>query len=350
MRLVTFRIPTANGPVERVGALLPDERVVDLSAGYAAYALSRNAGSPTRAYELTAGRMPVDMIRFFEGGHTTREVAETALGFISDIIRRGDTPRAPQGETVVYDRSSVKLLAPVPRPTRIRDYLTYSAHAGGSGLTLPEAFSEMPICYKGNPYSVIGPDDEILWPAYTDQLDYELELGFYIGKEGRNIPVEQAGEYIAAVTIFNDVSARDIQLREMTLTIGPSKGKDFCNVMGPCAVTPDEVDEFSLVMRARVNGELWSEGTSRERQFSFAEVVAWASYCETIYPGEFLAVGTVGGGCGYELNRWLKPGDLLELEAEGIGVLRNRIGHREQVPANAGLRSYRIPARVGAAH
>jgi 2-keto-4-pentenoate hydratase/2-oxohepta-3-ene-1,7-dioic acid hydratase in catechol pathway len=201
----------------------------------------------------------------------------------------------------------------------------------------------MPICYKCNTLSVIGPEEEILWPAYTEMLDYELEIGFYIGKQGRNIPVEEAGEYIAAVTIFNDVSARDIQMREMTLTIGPSKGKDFCTVMGPCAVTMDELDEFGLQMRARVNGEIWSEGTSKHRRFSFAEVVAWASYCETIYPGEFLAVGTVGGGCGLELNRWIKPGDLVELEVDGIGVLRNRVGQKETPPPNAGIKSFPGP-------
>lgn len=350
MRLVTFRVPAGAESGERVGALLPEDRVVDLRAGYAAHLLAQGAGSSASAQEQAAARIPADMIGFFAGGRATRAVAEEALGFVADRLRAGDRPRGPRGEAVIHDPAAVKLLAPVPRPTRLRDYLTYTAHASGSGLKLPEAFYEMPICYKGNPYSVIGPDEELLWPAYTDQLDYELELGFYIGKQGRNLSPEEAGEYIAAVTIFNDVSARDIQIREMSLTIGPSKGKDFCNVMGPCAVTPDELDEYNLVMRARVNGEVWSEGTSRERQFSFAEVVAWASYGETIYPGEFLAVGTVGGGCGLELNRWIQPGDLVELEVDGIGVLRNRVGQREQVPPGAGLKSYHIPAPVGAAH
>jgi len=334
MRLVTFRPTSASGAGNRIGALLPDDRIIDLAASYAA------------AAPASTSQMPAQMIPFFEGGRTTREMAETVVGFATEKLRQGDRPRGPHGEALVFDQAAVKLLAPVPRPTRMRDYLTYSAHAGGSGLQLPDAFYEMPICYKGNPYSVIGNDEEILWPAYTDQLDYELEIGFYIGKEGRNIAADRANEYIAAVTIFNDVSARDVQMREMSLSIGPSKGKDFSNVMGPCAVTLDEIDEWGLVMRARVNGEVWSEGTSRERAFSFAQVVAWASYSETIYPGEFLAVGTVGGGCGYELNRWLAPDDLLELEVEGIGVLRNRIGQKEQVPDGAGLQSYRIPTRA----
>jgi 2-keto-4-pentenoate hydratase/2-oxohepta-3-ene-1,7-dioic acid hydratase in catechol pathway len=112
----------------------------------------------------------------------------------------------------------------------------------------------------------------------------------------------------------------------------------------------DELDEFAIGMRALVNGEVWSEGSSKGRAFSFAQVVAWASYCETIYPGEFIAVGTVGGGCGLELGRWLQPGDLLELEMDGIGVLRNRIGAKESVPANAGLKTYHGAPPVGATH
>lgn len=343
MRLVTFRSMPGNGHGERIGALLADGRIVDLVNGFAAAQGARRNGSGGASADT---EMPSEMIAFFEGGRVTREMAESVLGSAGEALRRGDEPRGPRGESVVYERDAVKLLAPVPRPRRIRDYLTYPAHAAGSGLALPEAFTSMPICYKGNPDTVIGTEEQIVWPAYSDQLDYELELGFYTAKGGRNIPAEAADEYIAAVTIFNDVSARDIQMFEMSLRIGPSKGKDFCNVMGPCAVTLDEIDEFNLKMQARVNGEVWTDAVSRERQFSFAEIVAWASYCEDLHPGEFIAVGTVGGGCGLELDRWLKPGDVVELEVEGIGVLRNRYGQKEQPPANAGLRTYQIPEPV----
>ncbi|MBA3753142.1 MAG: fumarylacetoacetate hydrolase family protein [Nitrospira sp.] len=339
MKLVTFR--SAAGPA-RVGALLPDAAVVDLQAAYAASA-SSGGRRASEAESNARERIPGDMIEFFAAGDPALEAAREAVAFAADSRTRGDNVLSREGHPIAFGDSETQLLAPVPRPTRIRDYLTYEAHGSASGLALPPAFSEMPICYKCNHLSVIGPEDEIVWPPYTDRLDYELEIGFYIGKAGRNIRVEEAPEYIAAVTIFNDVSARDIQLREMTLTIGPSKGKDFCTVMGPCAVTMDEIDEWNLVMRARVNGEVWSEGTSKNRRFSFAEVVAWASYSETIYPGEFLAVGTVGGGCGLELNRWIQPGDLVELEVEGIGTLRNRVGQRETVPAGAGLKSYPGP-------
>ncbi|MEO6043106.1 MAG: fumarylacetoacetate hydrolase family protein [Tepidiformaceae bacterium] len=339
MKLVTFRSPAGSA---RVGALQSDGSVADLQAAASA-SLVYAGGRASTSDSTAAERVPGDMIAFFAAGRSALDAATEAVGFVGDSLRRGDNILSTAGHPITFGSDAARLLAPVPQPTRIRDYLTYEAHGSGSGLALPPAFSEMPICYKCNPLSVIGPEEEILWPSYTDKLDYELEIGFYIGKMGRNIRVEEAPEYIAAVTIFNDVSARDIQLREMTLTIGPSKGKDFCTVMGPCAVTMDEIDEWNLNMRARVNGEVWSEGTSRNRRFSFAEVVAWASYCETIYPGEFLAVGTVGGGCGLELNRWIRPGDIVELEVDGIGVLRNRVGEKETTPPGSGLKSYPGP-------
>ncbi len=247
---------------------------------------------------------------------------------------------APDGAPAVLPRDTVRLLAPVPRPRRIRDYLTYSDHAAGSGLPVPPAFTSMPICYKCNTETVIGPGEPLLWPSYTGQLDFELELGFFTSGGGVNLPPDQAAGLIAGVTIFNDVSARDIQLFEMSLSIGPSKGKDFCTAMGPFVLTMDEVDEWAVEMTARVNGETWATGTTRNRQFSFAEVLAWASLDEPVHPGEFLALGTVGGGCGLELDRWIQPGDLVELEASGVGVLSNPVGARQIAPRGAGVPSY----------
>lgn len=130
------------------------------------------------------------------------------------------------------------------------------------------------------------------------------------------------------------------------MRIGPSKGKDFCNVMGPCITTMDEIDEWNIELTAKVNGEAWSKGTTANRRYSFAEVLAWASYCEDVHPGEFLAVGTVGGGCGLELDRWIQPGDVVELVSPQIGSLRNPIGSPEAAPADAGVPSYRGSARV----
>lgn len=240
------------------------------------------------------------------------------------------------------DVSEVRLLAPLPKPTRLRDYLTYRGHADGVGKGLPAAFEQMPVCYKGNHLAVIGPDEVVPWPAFTEQLDFELEIGFYVAGKGCNWSVSEAASHVAGLTLFNDISARDIQIFEMSMNIGPSKGKDFCNIMGPCMVTMDEVDEFSLELTASVNGEEWSRGSSRDRQYSCAEVLAWASYEEPVFPGEFLALGTVGTGCGAELDRWIQPGDIVELAASGIGVLRSEIGSKHiPPPKHAGLPSFR---------
>lgn len=325
MRLVTFAAAGSAEP--RLGALAGDE-VVDLAA----------MGKGEAAL--------VDMVSLFEAGEEGQRLAKQLLSAAYDAKSSGKPLPLSDGRPVMHPLAQVRLLAPVPRPRRIRDYLTYEQHASGVGAQVPEAFSRMPICYQGNVESVIGPDDEIVWPAYTNQLDFELEIGFFIGQGGRNISVVEAPRHIAGVTLFNDVSARDIQFFEMSTTIGPSKGKDFCNVLGPAVLTMDEVGEYAIGLTASINGDVCTRATTENRRYSFAEVLAWASYCEDVHPGEFLAVGTVGGGCGAELDRWVQPGDVVELEASGIGVLRNRIGHPEPVPDGAGLASYHGAPRM----
>jgi 2-keto-4-pentenoate hydratase/2-oxohepta-3-ene-1,7-dioic acid hydratase in catechol pathway len=285
------------------------------------------------AAESFAG-VATDMISFFESGAAGAGQARRAADIALSALDGGDLLDG------MHRLDSVTLKAPVPRPRRVRDYLTYSAHATGSDLPISPAFEAMPICYKCNVESIIGPEETLFWPSYTNQLDFELELGFFSSGGGRNLTPSEAQSLIAGVTIFNDVSARDIQFFEMSLAIGPSKGKDFCTAMGPCVLTMDEVDEWAVEMSARVNGEVWASGTTEHRQFSFAEVLAWASLDEDVYPGEFFAVGTIGGGCGLELDRWIRPGDIVELEAAGVGVLRNPVGHPAEVPSGAGLASY----------
>jgi 2-keto-4-pentenoate hydratase/2-oxohepta-3-ene-1,7-dioic acid hydratase in catechol pathway len=326
VRLATFTV----GPGEsaRLGAVRGRE-LVDLRLAAEALDPPGDAG----AY--------ADMVSFFAAGPAARHRAEDLLGRLDDIRARGDVPRSRDGGALAVSADDVRLVSPVPRPRRIRDYLTYRQHAVGAGVAVPPAFTAMPICYQCNIETVIGPGETIPWPAYTDQLDYELEIGFFVGAPGRDLSPGQAQAHIAGVTLFNDVSARDIQFFEMSMNIGPSKGKDFCNVLGPVVTTMDDIDESAIELTARVNGEVWSHGTTASRQFSFAEVLAWASYGEDVYPGEFLAVGTVGGGCGAELDRWIAPGNVVELEASGVGVLRNPIGDPDKPPAGAGLASYR---------
>jgi 2-keto-4-pentenoate hydratase/2-oxohepta-3-ene-1,7-dioic acid hydratase in catechol pathway len=337
MRLVTYA--SASGE-PRVGVLQGDAIVdPDRALRAAAEMGHRGAGE--------APRLPTEMIAFFEAGQRGRDLAALALDLAAEY---GPTLAGPDEASAVLAADAVRLLAPVLRPRRIRDYLTYNQHAAGSGLIVPAAFTAMPICYKCNTETVIGPDEPLLWPSYTGQLDFELEIGFFTAGGGVNLSPNEAAGLIAGVTIFNDVSARDVQFFEMSLGIGPSKGKDFCTAMGPCVLAMDEVDEWSVRLSARVNGETWAAGTTRDRQFSFAEVLAWASLDEPVYPGEFFAVGTVGGGCGLELNRWIQSGDVVELEASGVGVLRNPVGARQVAPPGAGLPSYNGAPRADTRH
>jgi 2-keto-4-pentenoate hydratase/2-oxohepta-3-ene-1,7-dioic acid hydratase in catechol pathway len=326
MKLVTFSISTPVGRIQRIGAIHGNE-IIDLNAGYARY-LADKRGTD-QACELAAAMLPPDMIAFFRRGKEGRERAKTTLDYVERLVTK-DALLGPRGEKVIYAMDEVKLMAPVPRPNSLRDYMAFEGHASFSGKRqLDKGWYDMPVCYKGNPDTIIGHDDVILWPAFSDLLDYELEYGIYIGKEGKNIPRDRAKDYIAGYTIFNDISARDIQLQEMLAGgLGPVKGKDTCSVMGPCLVTPDDLDADNLHMMARVNGEIWSDNNSGTAYWTWPQIIEFASMEETLYPGDFLGSGTVEGGSGLELNRWIQPGDVIELEIEGIGILRNRVGEK----------------------
>ena len=326
MKLATFGISTPLGQIQRIGAIYHD-KIIDLNMAYTRYLADGHSGS--QVYELASAMLPPDMINFFHRGGEGKDTAELTIDFVTKYQVKGDM-LGPRGEKLVYEMNEVKLKAPVPRPNSLRDYLTFEGHASLSGKRqLDKGWYEIPVCYKGNPDTVIGPDEVILWPAFTDLLDYELEYGIYIGKEGKNIPRERAEEYIAGYTVFNDISARDIQLKEMMAGgLGPAKGKDTCSVMGPCLVTPEEVDPRNLRMMARINGELWSDNNSGTAYWTWPQIIEFASMEETLYPGDFLGSGTVEHGCGMELNRWIQPGDVIELEVEGIGILRNRVGEK----------------------
>ena len=202
---------------------------------------------------------------------------------------------------------------------------------GRGFLRPPRVWYERPLYYKGNPDTVVGQGTDVIWPSYSKKLDFELEFGIFIGKEGKNIPEESAAEYIAGYSIFNDFSARDTQLSEMQGRLGPAKGKDFdtSNAIGPWLVTPDDVPEpYDLKMTARVNDQVWCESSSGEMHHTFEEIIAYVSRDETLYPGDFIASGTAPGGCGLELDRWLQVGDVVALEVERLGTLRNRVVSR----------------------
>jgi 2-keto-4-pentenoate hydratase/2-oxohepta-3-ene-1,7-dioic acid hydratase in catechol pathway len=309
VKLVTF---TLGKTPPRTGVLVEGERrVLDLQAAY------------SRVYH---GSSPLleSMLAIVEAG-------EEALAIIEQLIG-GRAASEP------HDFSEVTPLAPIPLPPQMRDFLCFEKHLvqafeavgrlRGTPTRIPQAWYERPIFYHPNRFSVCGPDADVPWPSYSERLDFELEFGCYIGRPGKDIPKERAREHIFGYTIFNDFSARDEQTKEMAGQLGPGKGKDFdnANAMGPCLVTADEIgDPYRLEMMVRVNGEEWGRGNSRDMHWKFEDCIAHVSRSETLHPGEFFGSGTVGNGCGLEQMRFLNPGDAVELEVEGIGILRNRV-------------------------
>jgi 2-keto-4-pentenoate hydratase/2-oxohepta-3-ene-1,7-dioic acid hydratase in catechol pathway len=238
---------------------------------------------------------------------------------------------APVGETSPVENA--RLLAPL-RPRSLRDFLAFEGHLKNAfrrlNRPIPEEWYEVPAFYRGMPDTVIGPDETIPYPFYTEKLDHELELAAVIGRRGKDIPREEADAYVFGYTIWNDLSARDVQARELPVGMGPSKAKDWdgSNVLGPCIVTADEVDANDLAMRVRVNGELWGEDNSKNMHHKFADMISYMSRAQTIYPGEVIGSGTAEGGAGIETDSYLNEGDVVELEIEGIGVLRNTVGKK----------------------
>jgi 2-keto-4-pentenoate hydratase/2-oxohepta-3-ene-1,7-dioic acid hydratase in catechol pathway len=222
-----------------------------------------------------------------------------------------------------------KLLVPI-LPSSLRDFLAFEDHVKAGAkrrkTSVPEVWYEMPIYYKGNHRSVIGSGATVEWPSFTEKLDYECEVAVVLGKHGRDLTVKQAERVIFGYTLMNDWSARDIQAREMTGWLGPAKGKDFATSLGPCILTADEFDPVNVDLVARVDGEVWSKGTLDGMRWSFPEMIAHVSQSEDIYPGDVYGSGTFGGGCGLDQGRFLEPGQVVELEATSIGVLRNRVG------------------------
>jgi fumarylacetoacetate (FAA) hydrolase len=224
-------------------------------------------------------------------------------------------------EGLAYPLDAIELLAPIPRPPSVRDFFAFEQHIATAranrGAEVPAEWYEFPVFYFSNPAAIYGPDEEIPYPKGTEALDYELEVAAVIGQGGR----------IAGFTIMNDWSARDIQRREVRVGLGPAKGKDFATTLGPVLVTPEEFDGTSAVMTARVNGEERSRGNLADIHYSWPQILEQAARNTVLHPGDVIGTGTVGTGCILEHNdnRWLQPGDVVELEVEGIGTLRNRI-------------------------
>jgi 2-keto-4-pentenoate hydratase/2-oxohepta-3-ene-1,7-dioic acid hydratase in catechol pathway len=259
------------------------------------------------------------------------------------MAANADPTLRPQAGGDPVPLSAARLLAPVTDPPSIRDFYAFEQHVRTArsrrGLEMHPDWYELPVFYFTNPAAVLGPGDPVAAPPRSAELDYELEVACVLGRGGTNLRLEDADAAVAGFMVMNDWSARDVQRREMQLSMGPVKGKDFATSLGPVLVTTAEFapgglrEVPSAVMTARVNGVEWSRADLDGLWWSFAELLAYASEAAPVRRGDVLGSGTCGTGCILELSlvhgadkyRFLQPGDEVELEVAGLGVLANPV-------------------------
>jgi len=323
MRLVSV---TRRGAAEpALGALL-DGEVVDLAVAASSLAPGLDAAGRLRSLDalladwehgLPVARAVLDRVR------AAPSEARRALATSGGILPAG----------------SVEWRPPVSRPPTFRDFYTFELHVKNArarrGATVPPEWYEAPAFYFSNPGSLVGHGSGVRKPAWTGQLDYELEMACVIGRRARDVEPGDWRSVVAGFTILNDWSARDVQSRERAVGLGLAKAKDFATSLGPALVTPDELesrrrgDRYDLSMEARVDGATLSRGNARDMHFGWGELIARASQDVYLLPGDILGSGAVGNGCllelGAEVHPWLQPGDEVTLEIELLGALSNTI-------------------------
>jgi 2-keto-4-pentenoate hydratase/2-oxohepta-3-ene-1,7-dioic acid hydratase in catechol pathway len=228
--------------------------------------------------------------------------------------------------------------APIPVPPSIRDFMSFEAHVvtsmEASGATVDPVWYEQPVFYFTNPAAVRGPADPVAISPGSEQYDYELELAAVMGREISDATPAEAVAAVAGYLLLCDWSARDLQFREMRQALGPAKGKDGATSFGPLLVTPDELGErvgngYDVALTASVNGTAYSSGNWADLHWSFGQMIAYASRGTRLVPGDVIGSGTVGTGCILELSRvhgserypWLRPGDVVTLDAPPLGSI-----------------------------
>lgn len=333
MKLVTFRLEDGILRAGWIAGTGNVDRGGDAAAGPI-------RGCVVDMHAASGGMLPNDMLAFLRSFASNLAAAR---GIDAKLCASRETP-----PPYCHSPGDVKLCAPLPRPSSMRDFYAFEQHVRNArarrGLDIVPEWYHFPVFYFTNHQAVIGPGDEVRSPSASRCLDFELEIACVIGAEGRNIPAREADRYIAGYCIMNDWSARDLQREEVKVGLGPAKGKDFATSLGPYLVTPDELLPYvcphsagdtaagirhDLGMTAKVNGRLVSQGNAKDMHFTFAQMIERASADVTLYPGDVIGSGTVGTGCilelGPDVQPWLTPGDVVELEITGLGTLHNRV-------------------------
>lgn len=340
MKLVTFRIDAH----DRAGILVSSQgaapdTVLDLATAFAW--LEHQAGRRCDAAHV-ADRYGKGVLGFVERNADARPAADAiALRFAEKKL-----PASFDGARIVHALADVTLRAPIPRPPSMRDGYAFRQHVETArrnrGLEMIPEFDQFPVFYFTNHQGVVGPGELRVEKLHLDRLDFELEAAIVVGAEGRNVSAADADDLVFGMTIMNDFSARALQMEEMKLSLGPAKGKDFATGLGPWLVTKDELaprrrraangDVYDLGMRAFVNGVQVSTGNVKDMNWTFAQILERASYGVTLHPGDVIGSGTCGTGCFLELNgskitdnQWLRVGDSVVLEIDGLGRLENTI-------------------------
>jgi acylpyruvate hydrolase len=314
MKLVTF----AYRGTERVG-LLEAGQVVDVNRAYAALLAQRGA---IRAQAMADALVPAEMVSLLEAGEQALTAVREAVSDALARVASGDQAGGLRHNGVIFSSAEVTLKAPLPRPGKlILLGLNYRDHAEETGQKIPE----VPTLFAKYRNSIIGPGETILIPRVTEQIDYEAEFAFVIGRRGHDIPRDRALDYVAGYTIVNDVSARDYQFVTSQWMVG--KAFDTHCPMGPALVLKDEIaDPHDLDISLSIAGEVLQRSNTRQLIFKIPETVEYLSQVLTLEPGDVISTGTPSGvGFARKPPRWLRPGETVRVEISGLGVLENPV-------------------------
>ncbi len=331
MKLVTYVPAGTEASSQGYAGVLHGEMVLDLAA-LGAWAARHGAVLPEQG-------LPATMQALLRLGPDGMAAARAALA----LAQQARAEDLAEVSGLAYPRGSVRLRTPVPNPPSARDFYAFEQHVKAArarrGAQMIPDWYKVAVFYFTNTSELYGADEPVPYPRRSKEVDFELEIACVIGREGRDIAAEDGPSYIAGYMVMNDWSARDLWRDEQMLNMGPAKGKDFALSLGPYLVTPDELEDkrvgsgkderYDLEMLGRINGVQISHDNFKTIYYTFPQMIERASQHVRLRPGDVFGSGTCGTGCilelGTEVHRWLEPGDVVEMEIERLGVLRNAI-------------------------